>query len=162
MGGQAYKDGQQFHLNCSRLCSCHDGRHICTDTCRHQAVTPSTAHCTQPQLVSVRGRCCREWVCPHVYNLVPAPAAEGGQSTCDSRLRRHQHQISLSPIQCSRRCHAAPPAYTYTATNQLLSRVPALTFCTTYEHSSFANLVLLSARVGHSHTSPTVAYPELV
>ena len=31
---------------------------------------PSSAHCRDAQLVSIDGRCCREWVCPHTHSLV--------------------------------------------------------------------------------------------
>lgn len=68
--GKTYKDGEEFKPNCSQLCTCQDGRYACASLCPQELRPPSSAHCRDAQLVSIDGRCCREWVCPHTHSLV--------------------------------------------------------------------------------------------
>lgn len=75
VGGQIYKDGQLFELNCSLQCTCQNGQYACASSCPQEERPPSRAHCREAQLVSIKGRCCREWVCPYSHSL-PRPEDE--------------------------------------------------------------------------------------
>ena len=70
--GKVYKDGEQFTPNCSQLCTCQNGQYACASLCPSEDMAPSRDHCREAQLLSIGGRCCREWVCPHAHSL-PRP-----------------------------------------------------------------------------------------
>ncbi|ESN96667.1 hypothetical protein HELRODRAFT_163761 [Helobdella robusta] len=67
--GKTYQDGEKFQPNCSLACSCQNGQYACATLCPQEERVPSLEHCRGAQLVAVQGRCCREWVCPHVKNF---------------------------------------------------------------------------------------------
>ncbi|KAK2150230.1 hypothetical protein LSH36_417g04021 [Paralvinella palmiformis] len=70
--GNIYKDGEEFKLNCSQLCTCQNGQYACSTLCPQEDRPPSAVHCKEPILVQIESRCCREWVCPHSHSL-PGP-----------------------------------------------------------------------------------------
>ena len=68
--GKTYRDGEQFSPNCSLLCTCQDGKYACSSKCPQELRPPSSVHCKDSHLVSIRDRCCKEWVCPHSHSMV--------------------------------------------------------------------------------------------
>lgn len=51
--GKVHKDGEEFKLNCSLLCSCQNGQYACSTLCPQEMRAPSTYHCRDPQVGDV-------------------------------------------------------------------------------------------------------------
>lgn len=84
--GKTFKDGEIFQPNCSLKCTCQNGQYACASLCPQEERAPSRANCRDAQMVAIKGRCCREWVCPHSHSLPreeddtavsPAPTEKG-------------------------------------------------------------------------------------
>lgn len=58
-----YEDGEQFKPDCSRLCTCQNGQYGCISLCPQEEKRPSLTSCSNPRLMIINGRCCREWTC---------------------------------------------------------------------------------------------------
>ncbi|KAK2190094.1 hypothetical protein NP493_88g01029 [Ridgeia piscesae] len=102
--GKVHKDGEEFKLNCSLLCSCQNGQYACSTLCPQELRSPSTSHCRDPQLVSVGGRCCKEWVCPHPQSMA-SPEDEfqpthSTESPVTSTCRRETTSWSACSVSC--------------------------------------------------------------
>jgi len=69
VNGSVYSDGDQFSPNCSQLCTCQDGRYACSTKCPQELRAPSSVHCQDSQLVTIKDRCCKEWVCPRMHSV---------------------------------------------------------------------------------------------
>ncbi|XP_061165206.1 CCN family member 2-like isoform X1 [Saccostrea echinata] len=76
VNGVKYKDGAQFQLGCSRMCTCQNGNYGCADLCPQEHIPPSDKFCKNARLVSVSGTCCKEWSCDlaNVTNKSPRHA----------------------------------------------------------------------------------------
>ncbi|XP_064616686.1 CCN family member 1-like [Liolophura sinensis] len=61
--GIMYEDGEQFKPDCSRLCTCQNGQYGCISLCPQEEKRPSLTSCSNPRLMIINGRCCREWTC---------------------------------------------------------------------------------------------------
>ncbi|ELT91911.1 hypothetical protein CAPTEDRAFT_165049 [Capitella teleta] len=85
LDGIKYKDGEEFKINCSRLCSCQNGQIACSSECPQEDRMPSSVHCKDPQLVHIEGRCCREWACPHSHSM-PPQEMDGGLAGLGTHL----------------------------------------------------------------------------
>ena len=79
--GKTYRDGNYFRPDCSEICLCQNGQVTCSTSCPHEFRRPSPHNCRQPHLVAIAGRCCKEWVCPHVHSL-PEPCKYKIHGSC--------------------------------------------------------------------------------
>ncbi|KAK4296986.1 hypothetical protein Pmani_030569 [Petrolisthes manimaculis] len=62
VNNNTYQHGQTFTPDCRTQCTCQNGTYACVSLCPNEALLPS-AKCHNPHLVTVPGRCCREWMC---------------------------------------------------------------------------------------------------
>lgn len=69
VNGVTYKDGDQFQLDCSKLCTCQNGIYGCASLCPQEHRKPSEAHCPAPRLMPIPGQCCKEWTCQAPENI---------------------------------------------------------------------------------------------
>lgn len=63
VNGVTYKDGDQFQLDCSKLCTCQNGIYGCVSLCPQEHRKPSEDNCPAPHLMPIPGQCCKEWTC---------------------------------------------------------------------------------------------------
>ncbi|KAK3088270.1 hypothetical protein FSP39_016870 [Pinctada imbricata] len=63
VNGLVYRDGDQFHLDCRRLCTCQNGNYGCADLCPQEYKAPDPEYCKNAKLVAVPGQCCHQWTC---------------------------------------------------------------------------------------------------
>ncbi|XP_074655069.1 CCN family member 2-like [Tubulanus polymorphus] len=68
--GDIYKDGEQFKPDCRRLCTCQNGHYGCVSLCPQENKQPSKK-CANPRLVSIKNKCCKEWVCDRLLADMP-------------------------------------------------------------------------------------------
>ncbi|XP_050388827.1 CCN family member 2 isoform X2 [Patella vulgata] len=67
VNGIKYEDGQEFQPECRRTCTCQNGFYGCVNRCPQEENKPKDMYCVNPVLLSVAGKCCKEWTCDNRY-----------------------------------------------------------------------------------------------
>lgn len=99
---KSFKDGESFKPNCSLTCTCQNGQYACASLCPQEDRVPSRANCRDAQMVSIRGRCCREWVCPHPHSQPMEEDETAAEPTTAQREACKKETTAWS--QCSSTC----------------------------------------------------------
>ncbi|XP_013400087.1 protein CYR61-like [Lingula anatina] len=78
--GKVHEDGSQWYKDCRTMCTCQNGNYGCVSVCPQEQTKPTNPNC---QLVTVRGKCCREWMChvPRARIRQPPPTKSDYQNT---------------------------------------------------------------------------------
>ncbi|ESO01358.1 hypothetical protein HELRODRAFT_81743 [Helobdella robusta] len=100
VNGKIITDGQQYNPSCSLTCFCQDGRYACSTMCPQELHPPSNDHCRDAQLVSIKDRCCKEWVCPHPHNLVNLDDALPGHYSNGKSCKHEETEWSACSTTC--------------------------------------------------------------
>ncbi|XP_013403928.1 connective tissue growth factor [Lingula anatina] len=107
--GKVHEDGSQWYKDCRTMCTCQNGNYGCVSVCPQEQTKPTNPNC---QLVTVRGKCCREWMChvPRARIRQPPPTKSDYQNTEEivrepsSPPNRKCNLMTSSWSACSKTC----------------------------------------------------------